>query len=113
MNIEEVTAVDSAVRPKRKGKKHIDVGVRGGDHFIALFLAGTTAAAAVSLYMLHIDWLQLAERSSGIVEIFWKMAHMTTDSLAPQRALRVYRFIPWPFLPGPFPRPSRTCRRIR
>ena len=27
MNIEEVTAVDSAVRPKRKGKKHIDVGV--------------------------------------------------------------------------------------
>ena len=81
MNIEEVTAVDSAVRPKRKGKKHIDVGVRGGDHFIALFLAGTTAAAAVSLYMLHIDWLQLAERSSGIVEIFWKMAHMTTDSV--------------------------------
>ena len=81
MNIEEVTAVDSAVRPEKNGKKKIDVGVRGGDHFIALFLAGTAAAAAASLYMLHIDWLQLAERSSGIVEIFWKMAHMTTDSV--------------------------------
>ena len=82
MNIEEVTAVDSAVRPEKNGKKKIDVGVRGGDHFIALFLAGTTAAAAASLYMLHIDWLQLAERSSGIVEIFWKMAHMTVSVYA-------------------------------
>lgn len=81
MNAEETAAANSTMRPVQRHRGKIDISVHGGDHFIALFLAGTAAAAIVSLYMLHVDWLQLAERSQGILEIFWKMAHVSMDNI--------------------------------
>lgn len=71
--------MEASCTPMMQKKAPIDISVKGSSHFIRNFLTGVTIAAGLSLYFLHIDWLKLAERSTSIAQIFWKMGHFSLN----------------------------------
>ncbi|SJZ56116.1 PhnE/PtxC family ABC transporter permease [Megasphaera cerevisiae] len=82
MNIDEnEQIVKMPVRPFYRHGGKIDVSVKGESPFIRRFLLGTAVAAIGSLYMLHIDWMQLGARAGSIVTIFGKMVHFNMTDI--------------------------------
>ena len=66
---------------KGQSPKKIKISVKGESKFIYYFLGGTVLATIISLYVLHVNWLQLATRSGDIFQLFWKMAHFSMKGI--------------------------------
>ena len=68
-----------AVMTVQGHREPIQTSVAGAGHFLTYFFSGMAALSALSLYLLQVDWVKLAERVPSIGDVFWKMAHFTLD----------------------------------